>query len=135
MRRLALFSLFLGGALVASIAGASDLAAQEVAARFEITSATDTSFTFQLGRHTWIKPGQRGIVVDPMRRDVLIGRFRVSRVDGVSGTAVMTGQTTLIGTEHAALIDLPRPRWFAQPVFWIGAGIGAVIGAIAGAAL
>ncbi len=129
MRRLLLIcSLFVFAALGASTAGA-----QETSVRFEITAVGDTSFLFRPGRHSWVSPGQRGIAVDPRRRDVMVARFRVIGVrDGVA-TAVITGQTTNIATDHVALIVQPTPHWYQRPTFWVGTVVGAVVGAVAGA--
>lgn len=131
MRRLlVLCSIVLLAALGAPAAGA-----QETSVRFEITAVGDTSFLFRPGRHTWVSPNQRGIAVDPRRRDVMVARFRVVRVkDGVA-TAVITGQTTNISTEHVALIVQPLPRWYQRPAFWVGTVVGAIVGVVAGASL
>ena len=95
-----LFVLALGLGALAPRAGA-----QERAVRFEITEAQDTVFSFAVGRYPWVAPGQRGIVVDPRRRDVLVARFRVLRVQDGVATALVTGQTTTLSTSHAALLD------------------------------
>lgn len=131
MRRLlALCSLFVLAAVGAPAAGA-----QETSVRFEITAVGDTTFLFRPGRHTWVSPNQRGIAVDPRRRDVMVARFSVVRVrDGVA-TAVITGQTTNISTEHVALIVQPSPHWYQRPTFWVGTVVGAIVGAVAGASL
>ena len=131
MRRLlVLCSMILLAALGAPAAGA-----QETSVRFEITAVGDTSFLFRPGSHTWVSPNQRGIAVDPRRRDVMVARFRVVRVrDGVA-TAVITGQTTNISTEHVALIVQPSPHWYQRPAFWVGTVVGAIVGAVAGASL
>jgi hypothetical protein len=104
--------------------------AQESAYRFEITSAGDSTFTFAVDRHAWVRGGLSGIAVDPMRRDMLVARFRVIRVTKDSATALITGQTTRITPEHVALIDRPGTPWYRQRAFWLGAVLGAVIGAV-----
>ena len=129
MRRLLiLVSMILLGAFGASIAGA-----QETSVRFEITAVGDTSFLFRPGRHAWVSAGQRGIAVDPRRRDVMVARFRVVQVSDGVATAVITGQTTNIATDHVALIVQPNPHWYQRRTFWVGALVGAIIGAAAGA--
>ena len=102
--------------------------AQESAVRFEITDAQDTTFSFPVGRHLWVMPGQRGIVVDPRRRDVLVARFRVVSVENGVASAVVTGQTTAISTAHAALLELPRAAWWKHGTFWAGLLLGAAAG-------
>ena len=129
MRRL----LFLCSMILCATFGASAAGAQETSVRFEITEVGDTSFIFRPGRHTWVSPGQRGIAVDPRRRDVMVARFRVVGVSDGVATAVITGQTTNIATEHVALIVQPNPQWYKRPTFWVGVLVGAVIGTAAGA--
>ena len=129
MRRL----LILGSMIVFALFGASSAAAQETSVRFEISAVGDTSFLFRPGRHTWVSAGQRGIAVDPRRRDVMVARFRVVGVrDGVA-TAVITGQTTNIATDHVALIVQPSPHWYQRGTFWVGTLVGAVVGTVIGA--
>jgi hypothetical protein len=127
--------LILCSMILVATFGATSAGAQETSVRFEITAVGDTSFMFRPGRHTWVSAGQRGIAVDPRRRDVMVARFRVVEViDGVAN-AVITGQTTNIATDHVALIVQPDPHWYQRPTFWVGALVGAVIGAVAGASL
>ena len=109
--------------------------AQDIAARFEITAVGDTTFRFRPGSHEWVASGQRGIAVDPRRRDVMVARFQVVAVRGGVATAVITGQTTNITTDYVALIAPPVPSWYRRPIFWIGTGLGAIIGVVAGSAL
>lgn len=130
MRRL----LLLCSLVVMALAGASGAGAQETAVRFEISTVGDTSFTFRPGRHGWVSRGQRGIAVDPRRRDVMVARFHVVSIREGVAMAVITGQTTTIGLEHVALITQPQPQWYARPSFWAGAGVGLIVGALAGAA-
>jgi hypothetical protein len=107
--------------------------AQETAYRFEIASIGDSTVTLSTEKHEWVRAGQKGIAVDPMRHDALVARFVILRVDPEQkrALAVVTGQTTRLTTEHVALIDRPSKRWFEQPTLWIGAVVGAVIGAVA----
>lgn len=107
--------------------------AQETAYRFEIASVGDSTVTLSTEKHEWLRAGQKGIAVDPMRHDALVARFVILRIDAEHkrALAVVTGQTTRITTDHVALIDRPSRRWYAQPTLWIGAVVGAVIGAVA----
>jgi hypothetical protein len=124
MRRALLPLLML---MLAAGAGAP-LEAQETAVRFEIAGVADSTFSFAVGRHEWVAGGHRGIVVDPRRRDALVARFRVLRVREGLATAVVTGQTTALTTQHAALLTQPAPPFWRQPTFWIGLMIGGVVG-------
>jgi len=108
------------------------LGAQETAVRFPVTEVGDTTFTFTIGQHQWVRPGQRGIVVDPRQRDVLVARFRVSRVSGGAATATVTGQATSINTSHTVLLDVPQRPWYRSESFWLGTAIGAVAGFLIG---
>jgi DNA mismatch repair protein MutH len=89
--------------------------------------------TFPVGRERWLKPGMSGIAVDPKKRDDLVARFRVVRIDASTGvTAVVTGQTTKLTTEHVAVLEEPVPRWYRRKAFWGGLLLGAALGATAG---
>lgn len=128
IRRILLpFAAFLLLACVSSSA-----LAQETAVRFEISGVGDSTFSFALGQHVWVERGQRGIVVDPRRRDALVARFRVTRVESGLATAVVTGQTSPLSTQHAALLERPRPPFYRQPSFWVGLVVGGAIGFFSG---
>ena len=100
--------------------------------RFDLTMVDDSTFTFDVGARGWIKPGVRGIAVDPRRRDVLVARFLVLGVaDGIA-TALVTGQTTRLRDEHIAVLRAPARKWYRTRDFWVGAAAGALAG-IAGA--
>jgi hypothetical protein len=71
-----------------------------------------------------------GIAVDPRRRDVLVARFRVARIDSGLVTAVITGQTTRVATEHVAVMAEPPKPWYKGVTFWGGAVFGFVVGAL-----
>jgi hypothetical protein len=105
--------------------------AQETAYRFEISAVGDSTVLLSTERHEWVREGQKGIAVDPMRHDALVARFVILRIDAQHkrALAVVTGQTMRLTTAHVALIDRPGRRWYAQPTLWIGAVVGAVIGA------
>jgi hypothetical protein len=122
-------------AVVAAVPGQG--AAQETAVRFEIASAGDSTFTFVVGRHPWVRPGLYGIVVDPRQRDILIARFQIMAADSANAMALITGMTTRVSTDHVALLDRPPPPvppWHKRRSFWLGVLLGAAAGFGVGAA-
>ena len=106
--------------------------AQETAVRFSVTQVSDTSFAFRIGEHVWVRPGMRGIVVDPRQQDVLVARFEITSVANGQANAVITGQTTSVSTSHSVLLEIPSKPWYRQRPFWIGAAIGTVVGFLIG---
>ena len=98
--------------------------------RFEITQVSDTTFRFSRGNAGWVRVGASGNAVDPRRRDALVARFRVARVDSGLVTAVITGQTTRVATEHIAVLAEPPKPWYKGITFWAGTVFGVVIGAL-----
>lgn len=119
-------------ALVLVVAAPAE--AQFRGVRFEITQVGDTTFRFPRGTAGWLRPGATGVAVDPRRRDILVARFRVARIDSGLVTAVITGQTTRVATEHVAVVAEPPKPWWKGITFWAGTVFGIVIGAlIAGA--
>lgn len=107
-------------------------AAQAHARRFMVDSVGDSTFVFHVGANDgWVRAGASGVAVDPRRRDALVARFRVLRVDDRVATALVTGQTTFLTTDHVALLEEPPRKFFRQGVFWAGAFLGGVLGAIA----
>ncbi len=125
-------AFIIGGLLATFLAAAPAVRAQESATRFEITSVGDSTFVVRLGEHSWVREGLRGIVVDPRRRDVLIARFRVSGASNGEAVAFITGQTTLVETEHVALLTRPKTPWYRQRTFWAGLLLGGALGGVAG---
>lgn len=111
---------------------AGEASAQFRGIRFEITQVGDTTFRFPRGTAGWVKPGETGIAVDPRRRDVLVARFRVVRVDSGLVTALVTGQTTRVATEHIAVMAEPAKPWYKGVTFWGGLVFGFVAGIAAG---
>ena len=105
--------------------------AQEGAYRFSIARAGDSTFTFPVARNDWVKKGMRGIAVDPTRRDALVARFRVTRVDRDSAVALITGQTTRVTSDFVALLERPSRPWYLRASFWIGGVLGAIVGVVA----
>lgn len=107
------------------------------AVRFEIVAVGDSTFAFLAPNAPWLTPGSSGIAVDPRRRDILVARFRVLARQADTATALVTGQTTRLITEHVALVSRPPAppivlRRIEQRRFWAGAAVGAVFGVIAG---
>jgi hypothetical protein len=110
--------------------GAGNAEAQFKGVRFEITQVGDTTFRFPRGGAGWVKPGETGYAVDPRRRDALVAQFRVARIDSGLVTAVITGQTTRVATEHIAIMTEPPKPWYRTITFWGGAMLGVVFGAL-----
>ncbi|MCC6319390.1 MAG: hypothetical protein IT361_17090 [Gemmatimonadaceae bacterium] len=104
------------------------LGAQQRIVRFEITSVSDTSLTFRTGSETWVKRDLTGSAVDPRRRDQLVARFRVVVVADGRATALVTGQTTAVSTDHVAILEAPRRPWYRATPFWAGLLLGGAIG-------
>jgi hypothetical protein len=102
---------------------------QESAVRFEITAVGDSTFTFPVGTHIWVRRGIKGIVVDPKRRDILVARFRVVGVRGGEATALVTGQTTRITEDNVALLDEPRTPFYQRGTLYAGFLAGLLLGA------
>ncbi|MDF1504690.1 hypothetical protein [Roseisolibacter sp. H3M3-2] len=105
--------------------------------RFEVVAVGDTTFEFLAPKTDWLRPRMIGIVVDPRRRDVLVARFVVLASSGDTATALVTGQTTRVVTDHVALLAKPvaPPRVISRIErrrFWSGAAIGGLFGLIAG---
>jgi hypothetical protein len=107
-------------------------AQQRPPARFFISAVGDTTFTFAVPSDPWVIPGAEGLAIDPARRDSLVARFRVVRVEWGEALAVITGQTTAITTEHVALLRMPEAPWYRRPAFWLGliAGTGLGVGVV-----
>jgi hypothetical protein len=129
-------SLLLGAALAVGALAPRAAAAQQISARFEIAEVGDSTFRFAIGPQKWAAERRRGIVVDPAKRDALVARFRVLSVHADTITALVTGQTTLVTTEHfVVMVPPPLPPWHKRPAFWTAATLGAAVGMLLGAAL
>ncbi len=102
--------------------------AQVPQVRFDIDSVGDSTFTFGIGVTHWVSPGQSGLAVDPAHSDELIAKFRVLAVKHGIATALVTGQTARLTKADVAILKSPRPAFFRQPVFWIGAVAGGIVG-------
>ena len=110
--------------------GARKATAQDRSVRFEITQVSDTTFRFPRGTASWVKPGETGIAVDPRRRDALVARFRVLKIDSGLVTALVTGMTTRVATEHIAVLTEPKKPWYRTITFWGGTVFGIVLGVL-----
>ena len=104
----------------------------ERAARFTITDVADSTFIFATGNVGWVKVGERGMAVDPKRRDALVARFQVLSVERGLATALITGETTPVTQEHVAVLEVPIRPWYASSLFWSGALLGLLAGLFAG---
>jgi hypothetical protein len=103
--------------------------AQDRDVRFAITTVGDTTVTFQAGKMTWVVRAKRAIVVDPRRSDALIARLKVLSVSSNGeATAVVTGQTGRITTEHVVLGTEPPMRWYRNAMLWMGTAFGLAVG-------
>jgi hypothetical protein len=102
------------------------------ATRFEITEVQDSTFTIAVRGVPWVGAGMTGIVVDPAKRDVLVARYRIVRRGAADATALVTGQTTKVTIDQAALLQAPAVRTSSKKAFWSGWGVGFLLGAVAG---
>ena len=118
--------------LVGAIVAPQRARAQDSAVRFEIRSVGDSTFTFDVSRAPWVARGQKGIAVDPRRRDGLVARFVVLAVDGGVANALIVGQAQKLTTDHVVLLRPPREHWYASKKFWAGALGGLVVGFFVG---
>jgi hypothetical protein len=122
------------GLAVGTALCAANAEAQRRAVRFEIIAVGDSTLQFKVGTAGWVRRGQSGTAVDPRKRDELVARFRIMRVRDGSATALVTGQTTALSTEHIATLEEPKRPWFRAKTFWSGLVLGAALG-IAGVAV
>lgn len=137
MTRRTIRMLGLGLALLLAMGAlARPAQAQLKGVRFEIATVGDTTLGFRSGTEHWIKRGQSGIAVDPRKRDILVARLRVLGVDKAGYvTALVTGQTTAVTTDHVVLLQQAPPAWYRRKSFWGGVVLGAALGAAAGSQL
>ena len=118
----------LGLALLPGLPGGI-LAAQQRTVRFEITAVSDSTLLFRTGSEHWVRTGQLGAAVDPRRRDQLVARFRILSVREGLATALVTGQTTAVSTDHVATLMPPSSPWYRSRRFWVGVMVGGAVGA------
>ena len=103
--------------------------AQDRDVRFAITTVGDSTLTFQAGKMTWVVRSKSAIVVDPRRSDALIARLKVLSVSSNGeATALVTGQTGRITTDHVVLGAEPPSRWYRSAMLWMGAALGLAVG-------
>jgi len=126
--------ILLALSLVCAFAAPRAARAQDNAVRFEIRTVGDSTFTFAAPQAPWVARGQKGIAVDPRRRDGLVARFVVLGVDGGVANALILGQSQKLTTDHVVLLRPPRMHWYASKRFWSGALGGLVVGFVAGKA-
>ena len=125
--------LLIAGVLAGAVVSAP-VAAQQRMVRFEISAVGDSTLSFRIGEMRWVRPGQVGTAIDPARRDALVARFRIVTVQEGAATALVTGQTTAVSTDHVATLEEPKRPWFRNKGFWSGLFLGAVM-AITGTAI
>ena len=109
------------------------LAQRRVAVRFPIEQVGDSTFVFPVRNNRWVAAGQRGQALDPARRDTLVARFRVLAVSRGRATALVTGQTTEVTTDHVAVLERVTAPWYRQWTLWVGLLVGGAAGAALGA--
>ena len=105
------------------------------ASRFDITSVTDSSVLFQAHEVDWLRAGMIAYVVDPLRRDALLAKVRVSEVHAAMVTGIITSQVTRVTTDHVLLLSAPPTAWWKSPQFWWGALVGGAVGGGIGASI
>jgi hypothetical protein len=128
------YRILLALALFAGLAAPRAVMAQDSAVRFEIRSVGDSTFTFAASQAPWVAKGQKGIAVDPRRRDGLVARFVVLGVDGGTANALILGQSQKVTTDHVVLLRPPQSHWYASKRFWGGALGGLAVGLVVGSA-
>ena len=123
----------LGAALMLAAAPrAARAQASDRTVRLTIMEVGDSTFSFNAANLRWVKAGARGIAVDPQRRDALVARFDVLHVENGRATALITGATTVVTTDHVAVMEVPIRPWYHSTLFWAGAMAGTLVGAILG---
>lgn len=99
------------------------------AARFEIDAVDDSTARFRPKEASWVRVGMQAYAVDPINRDVLVARLRVTAADGGNVTALVTSQVTRVTTSHFLLVVRPSVPWWRARTFWVGAAAGSAAGA------
>lgn len=80
----------------------------------------------------WIKSGMDVYAVDPLNRDALVARLRITSVWNETAVAVVTSQVTSVKTQHVILVVPPVTPWWKSRRFWIGTLLGGTAGGTAG---
>lgn len=122
------YRILLALALMIGAAAPRAARAQDSAVRFEIKTVGDSTFTFATSQAPWVARGQKGIAVDPRRRDGLVARFVVLGVDAGTANALILGQSQKVTTDHVVLLRPPQSHWYASKRFWGGALGGLAVG-------
>lgn len=102
------------------------------AARFEIEVVDDSTARFKPREALWVKPGMHVYVVDPLNRDALVARLRLTSVWNETAVGVVTSQVTRVTTQHVVLIIRPVTPWWKSRRFWVGTLLGGVFGGAVG---
>lgn len=105
------------------------------ASRFEIDAVDDSTAKFRPREADWIREGMVAYAVDPLHRDALVARLRITEVHAVMITALVTSQVTRVTPAHVVLLLEPRPTWWKTRRFWIAASAGALLGGALGASI
>lgn len=105
------------------------------ASRFDISTVTDSSVHFQAHEVDWLRAGMIAYVVDPLRRDALLAKIRISEVHAASVTGIITSQVTRVTTDHVLLLSPPPTAWWKSRHFWWGALVGGAVGGGIGASI
>lgn len=109
--------------------------AQSTGARFEIRAVGDSTISFATGRADWVRPGLRGLALDPAQRDVLVARFEVLEVREGAALALITGATRPVTLADVAVLPEPSPSVTRQRRFWAAVGLALLAGFGLGRAL
>ena len=126
--------LLIVGLLAGVVCAASPAWAQRRVVRFEIIAVGDSTLSFRTGEERWVREGHVGTAVDPAKRDEMVARFRILAIRDGAATALVTGQTTAVSTDHVATLEEPKRPWFRTKTFWSGLFLGAMA-ALTGAAI
>jgi len=118
--------------LLLAVARPARAQASDRTVRLTIVEVSDSTFSFDATNLKWVKPGERGMAVDPKRRDALVARFDVLRVDHGRAIALITGATTDVTTDHVVVLEVPIRPWYRSTLFWSGAMLGTLLGALLG---
>jgi hypothetical protein len=114
-------------AVACAVVGATGVRAQSTApaARLPVIAATDTTVSFRVLNFAWIRSGTHGTILNPTKRDTLVGIFVVARVDTGVALGTITGLQAGVDTLDVAVIPYPRVPWYKRATFWVGALVGA----------
>ena len=132
--RLARRALLATGIVLALLAPVASHA-QSTGARFEIREVGDSTISFVTGRAGWVRPGLRGLALDPAQRDVLVARFEVVQVREGAALALITGATRPVTLADVAVLPQPSPSVTRQRGFWAAVGLALLAGFGLGRAL